>query len=33
MITLADWGKDFTLKAPAEDETVDYGKQLPKTSS
>ena len=33
VITLADWGKDFTLKAPAEDDTVDYGKQLPKTSS
>ncbi|GAA3009344.1 hypothetical protein K388_00559 [Streptomyces sp. KhCrAH-43] len=33
VITLADWGKDFTLKAPAEDETVDYGRQLPKTSS
>ncbi|WLQ36122.1 hypothetical protein P8A18_23010 [Streptomyces castrisilvae] len=32
VVTLADWGKDFTLKAPAEDETVDYGKQLPKTS-
>ncbi|NEC69366.1 hypothetical protein [Streptomyces sp. SID9727] len=33
VITLADWGKDFPLKAPAKDETVDYGKQLPKTSS
>ncbi|THA58619.1 hypothetical protein E6P78_30185 [Streptomyces sp. A0958] len=33
VVTLADWGKDFALKAPAEDETVDYGKQLPKTSS
>lgn len=32
VVTLADWGKDFALKAPAEDETVDYGKQLPKTS-
>ncbi|MEU2251307.1 hypothetical protein [Streptomyces sp. NPDC019224] len=33
VITLADWGEDFTLRAPAEDETVDYGKQLPRTSS
>ncbi|MFB8083969.1 hypothetical protein [Streptomyces sp. NPDC055992] len=33
VITLADWGKDFALKAPSEDETVDYGKQLPRTSS
>ncbi|WUS99076.1 hypothetical protein OHA46_21400 [Streptomyces sp. NBC_00708] len=33
VITLADWGKDFALKAPPEDETVDYGKQLPRTSS
>jgi len=32
VITLADWGKDFTLAAPAEDETVDYGQQLPKSS-
>ncbi|MFJ2092603.1 hypothetical protein ACIOEW_25510 [Streptomyces sp. NPDC087901] len=33
VITLADWGKDFALAAPAEDETVDYGQQLPKSSS
>ncbi len=33
VITLADWGKDFTLKAPAEGDTVDYGQQLPKSSS
>ena len=32
VLTLADWGKDFTLKAPAKDESVDYGGQLPKTS-
>ncbi|WP_330240622.1 hypothetical protein [Streptomyces sp. NBC_00525] len=32
VITLADWGKDFSLKAPPEDETVDYGRQLPRTS-
>ncbi|MCX4770005.1 hypothetical protein OG322_11460 [Streptomyces sp. NBC_01260] len=33
VITLADWGKDFALKAPAEGDTVDYGQQLPKSSS
>ncbi|MFJ1899143.1 hypothetical protein [Streptomyces sp. NPDC088115] len=33
VITLADWGKDFALKAPAEGDTVDYGQQLPKTTS
>ncbi|MEE4494371.1 hypothetical protein [Streptomyces sp. BE230] len=33
VITLADWGKDFALAAPAADETVDYGKQLPKSAS
>lgn len=35
VVTLADWGKDFALAAPAEDETVDYGQelQLPSTSS
>lgn len=32
-VTLADWGKDFALKAPAEGDTVDYGRQLPKSSS
>ncbi|WP_406454494.1 hypothetical protein OG782_24880 [Streptomyces sp. NBC_00876] len=32
-ITLADWGKDFALEAPAEDDTVDYGQQLPKSAS
>ncbi|MFD0025569.1 hypothetical protein [Streptomyces sp. NPDC058382] len=33
VITLADWGKDFSLKAPAQDDTVDYGQQLPKSTS
>ncbi|MGW1229566.1 hypothetical protein [Streptomyces sp. NPDC001478] len=33
VVTLADWGKDFPLAPPAEDDTVDYGRQLPKTSS
>ncbi|MET9661032.1 hypothetical protein [Streptomyces sp. NPDC006510] len=32
-VTLSDWGKDFALEAPAQGDTVDYGKQLPKTSS
>ncbi|MFS8198612.1 hypothetical protein ACLVWQ_07970 [Streptomyces sp. CWNU-52B] len=28
-LRLTDWGKDFALKAPAKDDTVDYGQQLP----
>jgi hypothetical protein len=28
-LTFSGWGKSFSLKEPAEDETVDYGKQLP----
>lgn len=32
-VTLADWGQDFELEPPAEDDTVDYGGQLPKSSS
>ncbi|MFI9581399.1 hypothetical protein ACIHCQ_06045 [Streptomyces sp. NPDC052236] len=32
VLTLGDWDKDFVLEAPAKDETVDYGRQLPKTS-
>ncbi|MEU0304063.1 hypothetical protein ABZ252_32150 [Streptomyces sp. NPDC006175] len=31
-VTLADWGKSFTLEAPAEDDTVDYGGELPRSS-
>jgi hypothetical protein len=31
-ITLADWGKTFTLEPPPEDDTVDYGGQLPRSS-
>ncbi|QNE75109.1 hypothetical protein F0344_11260 [Streptomyces finlayi] len=31
-VSLADWGRPFTLEAPTEDETVDYGGQLPKSS-
>ena len=28
-LTFSDWGTDFDLKKPAEDETLDYGRQLP----
>lgn len=28
-LTFSSWGKDFALKEPAKNETVDYGKQLP----
>ncbi|MEU1213995.1 hypothetical protein ABZ424_16530 [Streptomyces sp. NPDC005790] len=31
-VTLADWGKAFPLEEPAEDETVDYGGELPRSS-
>lgn len=27
-LTMADWGKDFTLRAPDEDDVVDYGKAV-----
>ncbi|MFD7497913.1 hypothetical protein ACFV8T_37165 [Streptomyces sp. NPDC059832] len=33
IVTLSDWGKDFPLEAPAQVDTVDYGKQLPRTAS
>jgi hypothetical protein len=32
VLTLGDWDKDFPLAEPSKDETVDYGKQLPKSS-
>ncbi|MFB6819225.1 hypothetical protein ACFCV8_32285 [Streptomyces sp. NPDC056347] len=32
-VTFADWGKDFPLEAPSKVDTVDYGKQLPRTAS
>lgn len=32
VLTLGEWGLDFALTPPAEEETVDYGGQLPKTS-
>ncbi|MFD0317143.1 hypothetical protein [Streptomyces flavalbus] len=28
-LSFSEWGKDFALKEPAKDETVDYGQQLP----
>ncbi|MGW1895721.1 hypothetical protein ACWCP6_36565 [Streptomyces sp. NPDC002004] len=28
-VQLSDWGKDFALKEPPKNATVDYGKQLP----
>ncbi|MFJ4963651.1 hypothetical protein EES43_19630 [Streptomyces sp. ADI96-02] len=31
-VSLADWGRAFDLEPPAEDDTVDYGGQLPKSS-
>ncbi|MEU8707061.1 hypothetical protein [Streptomyces sp. NPDC048565] len=31
-VTLADWGKSFPLEAPAENATVDYGGELPRSS-
>ncbi|KUL41791.1 hypothetical protein ADL22_14275 [Streptomyces sp. NRRL F-4489] len=30
-VKLADWGKDLDLKAPAQDQVVDYGKQIART--
>ncbi|MEU6891724.1 hypothetical protein ABZ934_07955 [Streptomyces sp. NPDC046557] len=30
-VQLGDWGQNFPLTAPAEDQTVDYGAQLPTT--
>ncbi|MER5359879.1 hypothetical protein [Streptomyces sp. NPDC002785] len=32
-VTLSDWGQEFELEAPTKTDTVDYGQQLPKTSS
>lgn len=28
-LTFSDWGKSFAVTEPADDDTVDYGKQLP----
>ncbi|MFE7773861.1 hypothetical protein ACFU5O_08170 [Streptomyces sp. NPDC057445] len=32
VLTLAEWNTDFALKAPTKEETVDYGRELPRTS-
>ncbi|WP_327234618.1 hypothetical protein OG349_12175 [Streptomyces sp. NBC_01317] len=32
-LTLTDWGKEFTLEAPPKGQTVDYGSDLPESSS
>ncbi|MFG2871426.1 hypothetical protein [Streptomyces sp. NPDC048338] len=31
VVVLSEWDKDFPLKAPAKEQTLDYGKQLPRT--
>ncbi|MEU0131403.1 MULTISPECIES: hypothetical protein [unclassified Streptomyces] len=31
-VTLADWGETFALEPPADDDTVDYGGELPRSS-
>ncbi|WP_418958986.1 hypothetical protein [Streptomyces tritici] len=31
VVVLSEWDKDFPLAEPAKEQTVDYGKQLPKT--
>ncbi|MGI5402731.1 hypothetical protein ACQEVG_25435 [Streptomyces sp. CA-135486] len=31
VLTLGDWDKDFALAAPSKEDTVDYGRALPKT--
>ncbi|MER8046994.1 hypothetical protein [Streptomyces sp. NPDC094032] len=31
VVMLSDWDKDFPLAAPSKSETLDYGKQLPRT--
>ncbi|MER6192791.1 hypothetical protein [Streptomyces cyaneofuscatus] len=31
-VTLADWGRAVALEAPQDDDTVDYGGELPKSS-
>lgn len=31
VLTLGDWDVDFALAAPAKEETVDYGRQLPRS--
>ncbi|MCX4983277.1 hypothetical protein [Streptomyces sp. NBC_00572] len=31
LVVLSEWNKDFPLTAPSKEETLDYGKQLPRT--
>ncbi|MFJ8657699.1 hypothetical protein [Streptomyces sp. NPDC093795] len=31
VVVLSEWNKDFPLTAPSKEETLDYGKQLPRT--
>ncbi|KQX58780.1 MULTISPECIES: hypothetical protein [unclassified Streptomyces] len=31
VVVLSEWNKDFPLAAPSTEETLDYGKQLPRT--
>ncbi|MFD8974142.1 MULTISPECIES: hypothetical protein [Streptomyces] len=31
VVVLSEWNKDFPLAEPSKDETLDYGKQLPRT--
>lgn len=31
VVVLSEWDKDFPLEAPAKEQTLDYGKQLPRT--
>jgi hypothetical protein len=31
-VVLSDWNRDFLLEEPAKEDTVDYGRQLPRTS-
>ncbi len=31
IVVLSEWNKDFPLAAPSKEETLDYGKQLPRT--
>lgn len=30
-MVLSEWNKDFPLTEPSKEETLDYGKQLPRT--
>ncbi|MFD7443616.1 hypothetical protein [Streptomyces sp. NPDC059909] len=33
VLTLADWDEDFKLAPPTKEESVDYGRELPRTSN